>query len=68
MITVATSRARTAVVTLAGALTLLAASGCETGPPESGFLTDYTDLQRVGPDAPFWEYVDPEGQRHEDQD
>jgi hypothetical protein len=65
MITVATSRTRTAVATVAGVLSVLAASGCETGPPESGFLTDYSRLQRVGEDAPFWAYVDPEDRRNE---
>jgi hypothetical protein len=44
---------------------LLAAGGCATGPPQSGFLADYSALKEVPEYAPIWDYVDPEGRRRE---
>ncbi len=47
----------------AGAVCVLAATGCASGPPQSGFLTDYSGFEELPEDAPIWEYVDPGGRR-----
>ena len=43
------------------AMIVLASSGCASGPPESGFLSDYSGLEEVPYDAPVWGYTDPSG-------
>lgn len=45
----------------AGAGLVLVALGCASGPPKSGFLSDYSALKKVHDDAPVWSFVDPEG-------
>jgi len=60
-----TRNAYCSVVIVGAVLVLFGVTGCETGPPESGFLSDYTSLQRVAEDAPVWDYIDPEGRRSE---
>jgi hypothetical protein len=42
---------------------LLVAAGCASGPPKSGFLSDYSGFTEAPDDAPIWEYVDPDGQK-----
>jgi hypothetical protein len=53
------------VLLVAGGFTSLLALGCASGPPRSGFLSDYASFEETPPDAPIWEHLDPEGRRHE---
>jgi len=46
---------------LAGACLALVLSGCATGPPRSGFLSDYSKFEKIHDDAPVWDLIDPSG-------
>ena len=56
--TFAKSRGMLALV-VAGSL--LFVSGCASGPPKSGFLSDYSQLQLISDDAPVWDFMDASG-------
>ena len=48
-----------------GALITLGTIGCASGPPQSGFLSDYESFEEAPADAPIWAYVTPHGQPRE---
>lgn len=46
-------------------LVVFSTTGCATGIPKSGFLADYSTLEELPEDAPYWEYVDPDGRKRQ---
>jgi hypothetical protein len=64
MSTTLATQAWLGVLTTGGAMIVVAVTGCASGPPRSGFLTDYSGFQEVAEHAPIWEHVDPDGQTH----
>ena len=53
------------VIVSSSMLVLVVASGCASGPPKSGFLSDYSTLEEAPAEAPIWNWVDPERRRRE---
>ena len=54
----AKSRGMTALVV---ACSLIFITGCASRPPNSGFLSDYSELQLIKDNAPVWNFVDESG-------
>ena len=52
---------RYGMVPLVGVCLALVTTGCAKGPPRSGFLKDYSGLEKVHDDALVWNFIDPSG-------
>jgi len=55
------TNARLRVLLTGGTMIVAVAVGCASGPPQSGFLTDYSGFQEAAEFAPIWEHADPGG-------
>ncbi len=58
MIRLASAWIRIGLTTPIVATTVAALAGCASGPPQSGFLSDYSGFHQLDQEAEIWEYVD----------